>query len=620
MYIRSCDDVSISYHSLSSPAPTGFLRRATLLPRATTSTPWPGSDGVLPRWQSLAGVRGQESVVRGSTTLHSVAMLPKQREVSAFHARRWALLFLLVSLILLLPGCTPRPSYAETQATAAVRGCWPDGYPTPRSVTSTPVSSPAATAQAAPTSTALPSTTPYPRCPPAPGATAVPWPTAVPPRPAYPTMEPRAWVGGSARQTTLQLPEVVLALDLAAHPSAGWPALASVVWSGDDDPDRVFVSVYNPYVHQWSHARQVDVGASHLGRYVRTVAVVVTGSNEVVVVWGMSDPDFTDNDPPSGIWTASSHDFGESWSIPQRIASDCRMVTDAAASADGIIAVQIICPLARQVAVPAMVLRDADGRWHAPERLAVPVWMYSEGALVISGQGAAAQIVALTLTGQHAAPQAVLMTRPLAGGHWQVSTQTLSMPGLEHLGTRMWHVRGLTYDRVLASGTVQPGIIFMWTGADTPNGVYALSSLDGGQHWGALEAIDTTGQTGAQTLAVVPAYDPAADRLVAIYTCCADASWVWVEATHYARWSRPGSGLWYSPGGEAMGQLVPIALGARAAAATAAAQAAGSRLTWLAWVDQLQQVTVRSVDLIQLIPVSAYPAITPYTPPTGGLP
>lgn len=549
--------------------------------------------------------------IASASPIHLILACPSSVPAAPQGFRRSGRVVLML-FMLALASCAAPLSYADVQATVVITGCWPDSYPTPRSVTVTPNSDPTLST----TTTSLPTTTPYPRCPPPPGATAIPWPTAVPPRPPFATMEARQWAGGSWRQTTLHLPEKVLTLDLAAHPTEGWPAVASVVWSGDGDPDRVFVSVYNPRVNQWSHARQVDLGDSGIGNYVRTVAVTITGAGEVIAVWGMSDPDFRDNDPPSGIWTASSFDFGESWSAPQWIATDCRMVNDVAASLDGIVVVQLVCDAGPGAATPAMVLRQADGSWLSPERLNAPVWGYSEGAVVISGRGETARIVALVLAGIPGAPTAFLISRLLIGGAWQVAARPIAIPGIPDLSTRMWHVRGLAYDRVLSDGSIEPAVTFSWTGADAASGVYALTSLDGGVSWGNVEPIVHFGDTGLRALNVAPAYDVAADRLIAVFTCCADPAWTWVETTHYARWSVPGSGVWRAPGGEDPAQLVPLAIGSRAAADTVSAQASGSRMAWLAWIDTIQRIEVRSLDLNQIIPVDAYPTPTPLPAPT----
>lgn len=140
--------------------------------------------------------------------------------------------------------------------------------------------------------------------------------------------------------------------------------------------------------------------------------------------------------------------------------------------------------------------------------------------------------------------------------------------------------------------------------------MYALTSLDGGVSWGGIESILVFGTSGAKTLYDALAYDPAADRLVAFFTCCGDANWEWVEATHSARWSRPGSGSWQTPAGEDPQQLVPLALASRAAAQTVTAQAPGSRTTWIAWIDTLNRIEVRSVELNRIIPIDQYPTPT----------
>jgi hypothetical protein len=414
-------------------------------------------------------------------------------------------------------------------------------------------------------------------------------------------------------QTTLQLPTKVLTIDLAVHPGEGWPAVASVVWSGNEDPDRVVVSVLHPATQQWSSVRQVDLGPARIGRYQRTVAVAISPDRVVSVVWAMSDPDFRDNDPPAGMWLARSHDFGQSWSAPEWVGSDCPRVNDLVALPDGQLVVQAICSAGPRVGVPTYFTRLADGQWAAPERLPIPVWLYSEGSLVVSGHGAAAQLVGVVLAGQQGQAVAYLNQRRLAGGTWQTTTRAL--PLALDAGERMWSVRGIAYDRPQPAGTTQAAISFTWTGADAPQGVYALTSLDGGTQWGPIEPIMLRGRDGARLLFASTAYDPLADRLVTFFTCCADASWEWVETTHYARWSAPGSGIWASPGGEDSRQLVPLALGARAAAQTVTAQASGSSRVWLAWIDTLQQVVVRSLPLNQLIPVQEYPTTTPIVLP-----
>ena len=123
---------------------------------------------------------------------------------------------------------------------------------------------------------------------------------------------------------------------------------------------------------------------------------------------------------------------------------------------------------------------------------------------------------------------------------------------------------------------------------------------------------------------VAPAYDPAANRLLAIWTCCGDANFAPDESTHYASWSVPGSGVW-SPG-QVPGRtepLIPVVLGSRSAWNSVAAHSINARSVWVGWVEQGNQINVRTLNLNQIIPAGAYPTPTPRpsaTPATGGTP
>lgn len=278
----------------------------------------------------------------------------------------------------------------------------------------------------------------------------------------------------------------MLTIDLATHLTESWAAVGAVVWSGNRDPERAFVSVYHPQSRVWSPAHQVDIGPAQLGRYSRTVAVAISGDRTVHAVRGMSDPDFRDNDPPSGIWAGSSTDFGTTWSPPQRIASDCRRVNDLAVTLDGTLVAQLICNDGPDRSVPAMVVRWPDGAWRS---------------------------------------------------------------------------------------------------------------------WGPVERIATPQRAGEQIAFVAPAYDPAADRLVAVWTCCAFVLFATPETTHYASWSVPGSGVW-QPGVDAT--RVPLVFGARSAFETVSAQARNSRSGWIAWIERQQRVELRSFTLNQIVPVDQY--------------
>ena len=140
-----------------------------------------------------------------------------------------------------------------------------------------------------------------------------------------------------------------------------------------------------------------------------------------------------------------------------------------------------------------------------------------------------------------------------------------------------------------------------------------MTSPDGGLSFGPVAPIvldDTATGTGAQAPAVfaAPAYDPVADRLVAIWSCCRDALYGGVASTHYASWSAPGSVLWTPLLGMSR---VPTIIGSRAAHRTATAQAPMSRWTWVAWVEGPNAITVRSYDVNRIIPANQYPTPTP---------
>lgn len=498
-------------------------------------------------------------------------------------------------------GCVRLPTYVEAQATARAGGCWPEYLPTPPLVTVTPAAPGVA-------GTALATATPFVRCPPLPGRTAASWPTPVPPPPAYPTLESRPWQTGSDRDTTLHLPAAVLTLDLAVHPTEGWPALGSVVWSGTNDPERVMLSVYNPLARRWSIARQVDLGQAQIGRYSRSVRLAITADSQVHALWGMSDPDFSDGDPPSGLWASSSSDFGETWSPPLRIASGCRRVNDVAAGLDGTLVVMAVCDEERGNTL-AMVTRRADGTWLPVERLPISVRYYSEGSVLIAGSGAEARAIGLALVEGDGVPAGYLVSRSLTGSEpWRVERVAITAPLAFPLGERMWHLRGVSYTRPQG-----PALTFTWTDAEA-GGAYALTSLDGGRSWGHVALIAAPFEANGRILDAIPAYDPAADRLVAIWSCCAAGVFNTLPATHYASWNVPGSDVWHALGGAGP---IPLAIGSRAAGETVGAQAANSRFAWVAWVERQKQVEVRSLALNQIIPVAAYPTATPQALPGG---
>jgi len=518
------------------------------------------------------------------------------------------MLLLTVALAALLASCAPPLSQADAQATAQVAGCWPGAVATPRAVTVTPLGVVALPSTTTPT--ALPTTTAYPRCTPGPGTpTLPPTRTAVPTRPPYPTRAPDLLQGGSAMQTALQLPGTAYAIDLAAHPTEGWPVVGVLQrFSISTDPIQSFVRVFNPGTRSWGAAQQVDIGASSNGTDRNgSTAVGVTGDRMVHAVWGGSDAN-----PEGGIWTSFSRDFGASWSAPALLADHCATVLDLATSAAGWIVVLAQC-YARagdQVRLYAgLLVRDPAGMWAPLARLpAVPATF---GAVVIAGDGAAARAVALTTAhGPQGDTRTLYLTaRPLAGADaWTTSTRAFAVAGIADgdLGDFGVHVRGLTYTR---PGQALPALTFMFCGRGQAR-AYALTSSDSGASWGQVEAIASFSD-GRQLTSVTPAYDVAADALIALWVA-GDGD----AATHYGSWSVPGSGVWQPA--LRPGVATPLVLGSRNAGQTASAQAANARVAWVAWVEGETQVVVRSLNLNQVVPRDVYPTSTPQ--PTGGQP
>ena len=495
----------------------------------------------------------------------------------------------------LLEGCAPPPTYAEVQQTARVAGCWPGSYPTPNPITVTPAewsTFPSPTSDPfLPTATSLPTTTPYPRCPPQPGETAAPWPTRFPTSPPFPTMEPNPVLTGSDTQASMHLPGHLYGLDLAVHPTEGWPAVVAVSrFVASADPMQVFVRVYNPHTATWNVAQQLDIGASSLGMDRFGDAVVgITGDRTVHVVWGSSD------EGQQRIWTSQSTDFGISWSDPVVIASGCWNPLDMATTVDNQIAVLLACYPGK----PSVVVQRGGGTW-LPQQW--PGTKGQFGAIRIVGEGAEARAVAMMSELQNTRQVDILSKRLSDGGGWQV--QTRRIPTLPNVPPALlWQQEAVLFPR---PNTATPGILVTWPGFEA--GVaYALSSLDGGQTWGEVEPIVASTQ-GARVNRVVPAYDAAADRLVAIWACCGNPK---EESTQYASWSVPGSGVWSPALAPDLANAVPLVLGARAAAAMSAAQALNSRTTWLAWVEREHQIEVRSFDLDKVVPVDQYPQPTP---------
>jgi len=513
---------------------------------------------------------------------------------------------------MLLTACGAGLTYRDAQATAVVAGCWPGNLATPPPQTVTPLATapPGAPAAASATPTALPTTTPYPRCTPGPtDPTLIPFPTPVPSQPPYPTREPSLLQGGSDLQTVFQLPGHTYTLALATHPTEGWAALAITQrFDESAQPLQSFIRVWNPQTRQWGVAQQIDVGAASNGqdRFGSTV-LGITGDHTVHAVFGASD---ATGGQPARLWATQSDDYGATWRTPQPIAEDCWVADAMATSASGWVVVTANCfAPGTDHAIPAIIVRQPNGIWQPPARMDIPSWYGAEGTVVIVGDGDAAQAVALRFGALgHQNAKLYLLQKPLADADgWTITERTITVPAGD-TGERPYHPQGVVFG--LPNG--QTGITFTWVGAAT-TGAYSLTSLDGGRTWGATLPIAYRGHDpnddGVFLQWAAPAYDPAAQRLITLWTCCADANFAQGASTHYASVATLG-GAWPPTG---LPGSVPVVTGARSAWRSVTAQAQNSRVTWLAWVEAGNQVMARTVNLNQLVPVGDYrpPTATP---------
>jgi hypothetical protein len=438
-------------------------------------------------------------------------------------------------------------------------------------------------------------------------------PTPIPAPPAYPTMEPKRWLGGSDPQATFHLPGTTFDVRMAVHPTQGWPAVAVLQrFSEGSDPIQAFIRVLNPHTGQWGAAQQVDIGESSNGMDRFGAALVgITGDGVVHAVWGGSDGEPTSPDA-GGIWTSASSDYGVTWSAPERILTHCWNPLDMATTPSGQIVVLASCwTLVGSDAQPhtEFAIRDG-GRWLPPQRLHIDSWF---GAVAVAGDGPNLRITALTMPFVRDDPRTGhLIGKYLADpGPWQMRDVPLIPAEVTDPGELRWQVHHLSFTRLLVNGQVSTGLIFTWSDVERAH-AYSLTSLDGGLSFGPVAPIvldDTATGSSAQAPAVfaAPAYDPIADRLVTIWSCCHDALYGGVASTHYASWSVPGSTNWTPLLG--LGRI-PTIIGSRSAHRTATAQAPMSRWTWVAWVEGPNVITVRSYDLNRIVPANQYPTPT----------
>jgi hypothetical protein len=302
-----------------------------------------------------------------------------------------------------------------------------------------------------------------------------------------------------------------------------------------------------------------------------------------------------------GLWASISRDNGATWSEPQHLTDNAFGVLDVAAKLDGQI---VVLALRREPTTPIVITRNNQGTWGRPDSIPVPsAWYGSSGSIVITGDGASARIVSLTTGFKDAPGYVFIASRALSGaGEWHIGTRQVKKAQGEGLVAR---VRGLTATSTTSDGSSQTIVAFTFAIRSAPD-VYAIVSRDGGASWTDITSVATAHEP---TSNVPPfsalAFDPAARRLVALWTCCEDAQWGSASSTHYGAWSVPGSAEWQPH------EHVPIITGAAAAADTVLAQAPNARSAWLAWVENGNMVAARAIDLNRIIATDQYPTPTP---------
>jgi hypothetical protein len=433
-----------------------------------------------------------------------------------------------------------------------------------------------------------------------PDQAARPTPTADLRPTARPTARPaRSQLGGSDARLATRLPGQVEQVAVTVSPD-GWPVLSALAyWNFSPDPARVYAQVYDPDAHRWGPMVQLDIGASSLGSDAfHGAALAVTPQGTIWAAWGASDGD-------GGIWASSSSDYGRSWSAPERLNTGCWHVSSAAATPDGQLIILAMCVHGsrdQNGAGPTILTRTPAGQWLPPQRIEVVAW---EGALVVSGD----QILGLVLPhlGGDRPRWGYIISRELADPRagWQTQLVSLAPAGVEAeaLGLYGWHLQGTA---------IAGGALFTWAGYDRPS-AFALVVRDG-QVQPARAIIAGTEPSRDRQRSVwyaAPAYDPASDRLAALWACCGSPL-DHKPSTQYGAWAAPG-GVWQAALSEEAAQAegVPLALGGRQVEALSAAQAAGSRTVWVAWVEGGQEVVVRSLPIDQLVPPAEEPTPTP---------
>ncbi|MBX0331125.1 exo-alpha-sialidase [Oscillochloris sp. ZM17-4] len=498
---------------------------------------------------------------------------------------------------------------SEVAQTAVAQGCWSeDTRPTPYPVTVTApggASAPTATVIAnfgdptftpAPTATRPATTTPLPRCTPQPGQTQVAWPTPLPTEPPYPTRPVSAAQPQLGSDDVLRVADPVLMLDVAVHPQSSWAAVAAVSIPISNKGDtRVYVRAYRPAEHRWGPATTVDREGTHPIKF-RSVSTAITPDGTIHVIWGVTEyPDMT-------LFATHSTDLGATWSAPEPIGRPFFSVLDVAATdTNEIYVLALWADAAHDGVIPALLHRSAAGEWDSELLPENDTWYASSGALAVVGTGDTAQLVTMVTAFRNLPGSALTLSRPLRGGSWVAQFHTIPDAGSI-----------LTDAQVVAypyrdGATLRQAVTFSATMRDEGS-MFALTSLDGGATW--LPWSTITSPAGIITAGGI-AFDPSAQRLVAVWNCCEEALWGSAASTHYAAWANPVIGGWTPPAETTLSARAPLITGARSAHLTQLAHAINARVAWLVWVENARTVRARAVNLDRIIPASQYPTPTP---------
>ncbi|HEU4328103.1 MAG TPA: hypothetical protein VFS21_33510 [Roseiflexaceae bacterium] len=422
------------------------------------------------------------------------------------------------------------------------------------------------------------------------GSTA-PTPTPVPT--PVPTATPRPARHAPTRDlgVALNLPGQIEQVSLAVHPRDGWPAVVALsYWNFSTDPAMLFVRAYDPTVGTWGAAQQLDLGPSSLGADAfHGAALAVDREGRITAVWGASDSD-------GGVWTSTSDDAGQRWSAPLRLATGCWQVRSAVATPDGQIVALAFCTHTtpdQNGSGPTLLTRTAAGDWLPPQPVPVVAW---DGALVVSDN----QVLALVVPylGGDQPHAGFVLTRPLGepGASWGVQPVPLVPAGQspEALGLYGWHVQGVA---------IAGGALFSYTGYDRPSAFSLVVRAGLPLEPQAITAEEeSSGERGRSLWYAAPGYEPASDRLAAVWGCC--GSPLDRRATPlYGAWATAG-GAWFAALQQQPATAEGAALGLEGAQVEAlvSAQAPGERTLWLAWVEAGRSVLVRSLAVDQLVP------------------